>query len=126
MGSKQIPQSSAIGFLTTERWGRGHGVGGGVEEAGVLGWGGTVAVAVAAAVVVVIVVVVVVVVVVAPRWECEELEVVGDVTTASALCCRVGVVGGVWRCETGSEVSSCGGVETGWAEERPGDAGGVE
>lgn len=116
MGSKQIPQSSAIGFLTTERWGRGHGVGGGVEEAGVLGWGGTVAVAVAVAAAVAV----------ALRWEREELEVVGDVTTAGALRCWVGVVGGVGRCGTGSEVSSCGGVETGWAEERPGEAGGVE
>jgi hypothetical protein len=122
MGSKQIPQSSAIGFLTTERWGRGHGVGGGVEEAGVLGWRGTVAVAGAAAVAVAGAAAVAV----ALRWEREELEVVGDVTTAGALRCWVGVVGGVGRCGTGSEVSSCGGVETDWAKERPGEAGGVE
>ena len=71
MGSKQIPQCSSIGFLTTERWGREHGVGGGVEEAGVLGWGGTVgggtvavAVAIAVAVTVVSVVVAVAVAVV--------------------------------------------------------------
>src|SRR5271170_284189 len=105
MGSKQIPQSSAIGFLTTERWGRGHGVGGGVEEAVVLGWGRTVAVAIAVAVAVAVAagVAVAVAVAVAPRWEREELEVVGDVTTVGALRCRVGVVGGVWRCETDSK-----------------------
>ena len=66
MSWKQIPQSSSIGFLTTERWGREHGVGGGVEEAGVLGWGGTVgggtvAVAVAVAIAVAVAVVSVVV-----------------------------------------------------------------
>jgi hypothetical protein len=82
MGSRQMPQGSSIGFLTTERWGREHGVGGGVKETGVLGWGGTIAGAVAVAVAV-------------------GLEAVGDATTAGALRCLVGVVGGVGRYEAG-------------------------
>lgn len=85
-----MPQGSSIGFLTTERWGREHGVGGGVKETGVLGWGGTIAGAVAVAVAAAVAVVVAV-----------GLETVGDATTAGALRCLVGVVGGVGRYEAG-------------------------
>jgi hypothetical protein len=92
MGSRQMPQGSSIGFLTTERWGREHGVGGGVKETGVLGWGGTIAGAVAVAVAVTVAAAVAVAV---------GLEAVGDATTAGALRCLVGVVGGVGRYEAG-------------------------
>jgi hypothetical protein len=101
----------------TERWGREHGVGGGVKETGVLGWGGTIAGAVAVAVAVAVAAAVAVAV---------GLEAVGDATTAGALRCLVGVVGGVGRYEASSGVSSCGNVETIWAEGRPNEAGGVE
>jgi hypothetical protein len=109
----------------------------------VLGWGGTVAgagvvavvvaVAVAVAVTVAVAVAVAVALAVAAAVTVAVavavaigLDVLGEATTAGTLRCLVGVVGGVGRYEATSGVSSCGNVETVWAEERPNEVGGVE